>query len=183
MPQIALSHSPCSLSGYSQSKETCNNLMQGSAGHFSARLLLMAILRTFERIIFPACTQIRRCLEVLKKLVIPWQSSYQYFGSTLRRCFQISLCGVQDEFPGILRFACSVFPSDDDDVVTSPYNALLALNQLLEHADCVLPLENQALQEIATRVEVHTQCTSTPASHPALGFFNTLLITMRSDMQ
>lgn len=69
--------------------------------------------------------------------------------------------GVQDEFPGILRFACSVFPSDDDDVVTSPYNALLALNQLLEHADCVLPLENQALQEIATRMEVHIQHTST----------------------
>ncbi|KAK9852814.1 hypothetical protein WJX84_002728 [Apatococcus fuscideae] len=60
---------------------------------------------------------------------------------------------LQDEFPGILRFACSVFPSDDDDVVTSPYNALLALQQLLEHADCVLPLENQALQDIATRLE------------------------------
>ncbi|KAK9841919.1 hypothetical protein WJX84_011041 [Apatococcus fuscideae] len=60
---------------------------------------------------------------------------------------------LQDEFPGILRFACSVFPSDDDDVVTSPYNSLLALQQLLEHADCVLPLENQALQDIAARLE------------------------------
>ena len=63
-------------------------------------------------------------------------------------------CGLQDEYPGILRFACSVFPSEDDDVVTSPYNALLALHQLLEHADCVLPVENQALQEIAARLEV-----------------------------
>ncbi len=63
---------------------------------------------------------------------------------------------MQDEFPGVLRFACSVFPSEDDDVVTSPYNALLALNQLLEHADCVLPLENQALQDIALRLEVRS---------------------------
>jgi len=28
-------------------------------------------------------------------------------------------------------------------VVTSPYNSVLALKQLSEHADCVLPIENQ----------------------------------------
>ena len=41
------------------------------------------------------------------------------------------------------RFVTAVFPSDDDDVITSPYNSVLAMKQLTEHADCVLPVENQ----------------------------------------
>ncbi|KAG2450093.1 hypothetical protein HYH02_000197 [Chlamydomonas schloesseri] len=60
---------------------------------------------------------------------------------------------LADEFPGVFRFTGSVFPSEDDDVVTSPYNALLALGQLVEHADCVLPIENQALIDIVNRTE------------------------------
>jgi len=41
------------------------------------------------------------------------------------------------------RFVTAVFPSDDDDVITSPYNSVLAMKQLADHADCVLPVENQ----------------------------------------
>ena len=37
----------------------------------------------------------------------------------------------------------AVYPSADDDVITSPYNSVLAMHQLTEHADCVLPIENQ----------------------------------------
>jgi len=44
------------------------------------------------------------------------------------------------------RFVTAVFPSDDDDVITSPYNSVLAMKQLAEHADCVLPVENQVGQ-------------------------------------
>lgn len=50
---------------------------------------------------------------------------------------------LEDEFPEVYRFSMPVFPSQDDDVVTSPYNALLSLNCLSNHADCVLPIENQ----------------------------------------
>ena len=53
---------------------------------------------------------------------------------------------LEDEFPDIYRFTCSVFPSAGDDVITSPYNALMSLSQLAEHADCVLPVENSSLQ-------------------------------------
>ncbi|GIL43207.1 hypothetical protein Vafri_1011 [Volvox africanus] len=60
---------------------------------------------------------------------------------------------LADEFPGVFRFTGSVFPSEEDDVVTSPYNALLALGQLVEHADCVLPIENQALIDIVNRAD------------------------------
>jgi tubulin epsilon len=58
---------------------------------------------------------------------------------------------LQDQFPEVFRFTASVFPSEDDDVVTSPYNSLLAASKLVEHADCVLPLENQALIDIVNR--------------------------------
>ena len=36
------------------------------------------------------------------------------------------LGALADEFPDVYRFAVSVFLSEDDDVVTSPYNAMLA---------------------------------------------------------
>ena len=57
---------------------------------------------------------------------------------------------LEDEFPNVLRFATAVFPSDDDDVVTSPYNSVLALQQLTAHADCVLPVENQCLMNLTS---------------------------------
>lgn len=59
---------------------------------------------------------------------------------------------LADHYPDVYRFTTSVFPSHDDDVVTSPYNSALALNQLSEFADCVLPVENQALADICRRV-------------------------------
>ena len=34
-----------------------------------------------------------------------------------------------------------VYPSNDDDVITSPYNTVLAMNQITEHANCVVPVE------------------------------------------
>ena len=55
---------------------------------------------------------------------------------------------LEEEFPEMYRFDSAVFPSEDDDVVTSPYNAMLALSHLTAHADCVLPLENQQLTSI-----------------------------------
>jgi Tubulin/FtsZ family, GTPase domain len=43
--------------------------------------------------------------------------------------------------------------AQDDDVVTSPYNAVLALHKLTEHADCVLPVDNQSLLEITAKAQ------------------------------
>ncbi|KAF8067140.1 Tube1 [Scenedesmus sp. PABB004] len=59
---------------------------------------------------------------------------------------------MQEEFPDVFRFSAPVFPSADDDVVTSPYNATLAAAQLVGAASCVLPVENAALQGIAARL-------------------------------
>lgn len=52
---------------------------------------------------------------------------------------------LADEYKDVYRFVSAVFPSEDDDVTVSPYNSMLAMRELTEHADCVLPLENQAL--------------------------------------
>lgn len=50
---------------------------------------------------------------------------------------------LEDEFPDVHRLVTSVYPSGEDDVITSPYNSVLAMKELSEHADCVLPIENQ----------------------------------------
>jgi len=45
----------------------------------------------------------------------------------------------------------ALYPSVDDDVITSPYNTVLAMQCLTEFADCVLPVENQALVDIVNK--------------------------------
>ncbi|KAH7284794.1 hypothetical protein KP509_34G070700 [Ceratopteris richardii] len=61
---------------------------------------------------------------------------------------------LHDNYSGVLRISVPVFPSKDDDVVTSPYNSMLAVKSLVDHADCVLPIENEALCEILDKMEV-----------------------------
>lgn len=50
---------------------------------------------------------------------------------------------LEDEFPEVYRIVTSVYPTAEDDVITSPYNSVLAMKELTEHADCVLPVDNQ----------------------------------------
>ncbi|XP_048840950.1 tubulin epsilon chain isoform X2 [Brienomyrus brachyistius] len=50
---------------------------------------------------------------------------------------------LEDEFPEVYRIVTSVYPSAEDDVITSPYNSVLAMRELSERADCVLPVDNQ----------------------------------------
>jgi len=60
----------------------------------------------------------------------------------------------QDEYPEVYRFVCAVYPSADDDVITSPYNSVLATYKLTEMADCVLPINNQSLINICNKVQL-----------------------------
>ena len=53
---------------------------------------------------------------------------------------------LEDEFPDVHRFNTTVYPSSDDDVITSPYNSVLAMHQLTDGADCVMPIENQVMK-------------------------------------
>lgn len=60
---------------------------------------------------------------------------------------------LADLYPEMFKFSVCVFPSEDDDVITSPYNGLFACSKLVEHADCVFPVENQALFNIVNNIE------------------------------
>lgn len=75
---------------------------------------------------------------------------------------------LEDDYKDVHRFVVAVYPSADDDVITSPYNCVLAMNQLTQHADCVLPIDNQSLINIVNRVENATSgSTSTTQSNAA----------------
>ena len=63
-------------------------------------------------------------------------------------------------YPDIFKFTLSVFPSKDDDVITSPYNSVLSLNYLINDADCVLPVDNESLIEIVNKVKSQNKKTS-----------------------
>lgn len=58
---------------------------------------------------------------------------------------------LSEHYPEIFRFSTVVYP--ENDVVTGPYNAVLAMNELTEHADCVLPVDNQALMDILNNID------------------------------
>ena len=72
--------------------------------------------------------------------------------------FIVNLLG--ENYPDIFKFTLSVFPSKDDDVITSPYNSVLSLNHLINYADCVLPVDNESLIEIVNNVKSQNKTTS-----------------------
>ncbi|XP_050304010.1 tubulin epsilon chain-like isoform X2 [Anthonomus grandis grandis] len=55
---------------------------------------------------------------------------------------------LADFYPKIERFSTPVYSTGTEDVITSPYNNLLATQKLLEHATCVFPVENRCLLNI-----------------------------------
>lgn len=59
---------------------------------------------------------------------------------------------LEDNFPEVFRFVACVSPSKDDDVVTSPYNTVLATSVLINSAHCVLPVSNDALVNICNQI-------------------------------
>lgn len=58
---------------------------------------------------------------------------------------------LEDDYPEIFRFSTVVYP--EDEVITGPYNALLATHHLSLHSDCVLPIHNKALFDILNLVD------------------------------
>lgn len=59
---------------------------------------------------------------------------------------------LNEEFPKVFRFDMPVFPSAMDDVVTSPYNTVFALEKITKFADFACPVENKALIDICNRI-------------------------------
>ncbi|KAG8184071.1 hypothetical protein JTE90_013705 [Oedothorax gibbosus] len=81
---------------------------------------------------------------------------------------------INDRFPKKLIETYSVFPNQDEisDVVVQPYNSLLTLKRLTENADCVVVLDNTALNRIAVdRLHI---------PNPSFEQINTLVSTIMS---
>ncbi|XP_049840687.1 tubulin gamma-2 chain isoform X5 [Schistocerca gregaria] len=81
---------------------------------------------------------------------------------------------LTDRYPKKLIQTYSVFPNQDEisDVVVQPYNSLLTLKRLTQNADCVVVLDNTALNRIATD-RLHIQ-------NPSFAQINTLVSTIMS---
>ncbi|XP_010156762.1 PREDICTED: tubulin gamma-2 chain-like, partial [Eurypyga helias] len=77
-------------------------------------------------------------------------------------------------YPKKLVETYSVFPNQDEmsDVVVQPYNSLLTLKRLTQNADCVVVLDNTALNRIATD-RLHIQ-------NPSFSQINQLVSTIMS---
>uniref|UniRef100_T1DFW8 Tubulin gamma chain n=1 Tax=Cupiennius salei TaxID=6928 RepID=T1DFW8_CUPSA len=81
---------------------------------------------------------------------------------------------INDRFPKKLIETYSVFPNQDEisDVVVQPYNSLLTLKRLTLNADCVVVLDNTALNRIAVdRLHI---------SNPSFAQINALVSTIMS---
>ncbi|GAB1859986.1 Tubulin epsilon chain [Camponotus japonicus] len=55
---------------------------------------------------------------------------------------------LKDYYSHVERIVSCVYPANIQDIVTAPYNTLLATQELIEHATCVFPVENKALLDI-----------------------------------
>ncbi|XP_076624810.1 tubulin epsilon chain [Colletes latitarsis] len=57
---------------------------------------------------------------------------------------------LADNYPNVDRLVSCIYPTVMQDVVTAPYNSLLATRELIEYATCVFPVENTSLLDICT---------------------------------
>ena len=95
------------------------------------------------------------------KLIFPSQGfmlMHSIAGGTGSGLGSFLLERLNDKFPKKLIQTYSVFPNaQEGDVVVQPYNSLLTLKRLVNHADSVIVLDNGALARIsADRLHVQT---------------------------
>jgi tubulin gamma len=92
---------------------------------------------------------------------------------------------LNDKFPKKLIQTYSVFPNaQEGDVVVQPYNSILTLKRLINHADSVVVLDNGALARIsADRLHVQTPSfdqTNQLVCLSSKALYNIFLLTCRS---
>ncbi|XP_045465677.1 tubulin epsilon chain-like isoform X2 [Harmonia axyridis] len=111
-----------------------NNWAEGYCTHGS----------TFKNKIFRIVTKyVERCDSLHGILLL-----YSMGGGTGSGLGSFILEQLDEQLPNIERFVCCVYPNGSEDVITAPYNAMLATQHLIRHATCVFPVENRALQEV-----------------------------------
>jgi tubulin beta len=85
---------------------------------------------------------------------------------------------IREEYPDRMMLTFSVFPSPKvSDTVVEPYNATLSVHQLVENADEVMVLDNEALYDICFRILK----LSNPSCKPSCYFVLSILIFLFID--
>lgn len=69
----------------------------------------------------------------------------------------------EDDFLEVERFVTSVYPPSEDNVIASPYNTVLAMKELNEHADCGVPIGNEMISSgnFVSTIKHNSMVTST----------------------
>jgi len=82
---------------------------------------------------------------------------------------------IREEYPDRMMLTFSVFPSPKvSDTVVEPYNATLSVHQLVENADEVMVLDNEALYDICFRILKLSNPSCTLASYSTLSILTLL---------
>jgi len=81
-----------------------------------------------------------------------FQITHSLGGGTGSGMGTLLISKIREEYPDRMLCTFSVFPSPKvSDTVVEPYNATLSVNQLVENADEVMVIDNEALYEICFR--------------------------------
>ncbi|XP_012280885.1 tubulin beta chain-like [Orussus abietinus] len=81
-----------------------------------------------------------------------FQITHSLGGGTGSGMGTLLMSKIREEYPDRIASTVSVFPSPKvSDTVVEPYNAILALNQLLESTDQTFAIDNEALYDICAR--------------------------------
>eukprot|EP01123_Difflugia_compressa_P000514 TRINITY_DN10596_c0_g1_i1.p1 TRINITY_DN10596_c0_g1~~TRINITY_DN10596_c0_g1_i1.p1 ORF type:complete len:450 (+),score=86.62 TRINITY_DN10596_c0_g1_i1:3-1352(+) len=80
-----------------------------------------------------------------------FQLTHSIGGGTGSGLGTLILSKIREEFPLKMTSTFSVCPSKNSDVVVESYNAALSLHQLIENADLVACLDNEAMYNICNR--------------------------------
>lgn len=81
-----------------------------------------------------------------------FQLSHSLGGGTGSGLGTLLFSKIREEYPDRMMYSFSIVPSPKvSNVVLEPYNAVLALNQLIEHTDSCFCVDNEALYDICMR--------------------------------
>jgi len=80
-----------------------------------------------------------------------FQMTHSLGGGTGSGMGTLLLAKLREEFPDRIMCTYSVMPSPKADTVVEPYNSVLSVHQLLESADSVICLDNEALYDLCYR--------------------------------
>ena len=107
-----------------------------------------------SEIIDDVLDQVRKQTEVCESLS-GFQIMHSLGGGTGSGLGSLVLEKLSEDYSDSLRFNFSILPGSTNggvsDVVTEPYNSVLALNPLIEFSQAVFPIENKALHRICQK--------------------------------